>query len=161
VYTFTLNHLEATDTKNNKLDQQLYEINQKTNIVVPIYRFSIDYNYQPDSRKRDNDPTTLRNPASHVYYSAKSMLVPIFYTIFYLLLGTYLYVRSPNENSQRIFIFQKHLKICIWGTTIYFSLLGGYKINQFYFLPNYYISLFLAGFITYVVLSRLTNYKVF
>lgn len=29
VYTFTLNHLEATDTKNNKLDQQLYEINQK------------------------------------------------------------------------------------------------------------------------------------
>ena len=78
----------------------------KTNIVVPIYRFSIDYNYQPDSRKRDNDPTTLRNPASHVYYSAKSMLVPIFYTIFYLLLGTYLYVRSPNENSQRIFIFQ-------------------------------------------------------
>ena len=47
------------------------------------------------------------------------------------------------------------------GTTIYFSLLGGYKINQFYFLPNYYISLFLAGIITYVVLSRLTNYKVF
>ena len=89
------------------------------------------------------------------------MLVPIFYTIFYLLLGTYLYVRSPNENSQRIFIFQKHLKICIWGQPFTFSLLGGYKINQFYFLPNYYISLFLAGIITYVVLSRLTNYKVF
>ena len=161
VYTFTLNHLEATDTKNNKLDQQLYEINQKTNIVVPIYRFSIDYNYQPDSRKRDNDPTTLRNPASHVYYSAKSMLVPIFYTIFYLLLGTYLYMRSPNENNQKIFIFQKHIKIWIWVTSIYFALLGGYKINQFFFLPNYYISLFLAGIITYVVLSRLTNYKVF
>ncbi len=90
------------------------------------------------------------------------MLVPIFYTIFYLLLGTYLYVRSPNENSQRIFIFQKHLKnMYMGGQRFTFSLLGGYKINQFYFLPNYYISLFLAGIITYVVLSRLTNYKVF
>ncbi|ALQ69657.1 ABC transporter permease [Bacillus thuringiensis] len=161
VYTFTLNHLEATNTKNNKLDQQLYEINQKTNIVAPIYRFSINYNYHPEYRKQDNDPTTLRNPASYHYYSAKSMLVPIFYTIFYLLLGTYLYMRSPNENSQKIFIFQKHLKIWIWGTTIYFALLGGYKINQFSFVFNYYIGLFLAGIITYVVLSRLTNYKVF
>lgn len=89
------------------------------------------------------------------------MLVPIFYTIVNLLLGAYLYSRSPNENSQKIFIFQKHLKIWIWGTTIYFSLLGGYKMNQFHFLPSYYISLFLTGIITYVVLSRLTNYKVF
>lgn len=161
VYTFTLNHLETTNTKNNKLDQQLYEINQKTNIVAPIYRFSIDYNYHPEHLEKKDDPTTLRNPVSHKYYSAKSMLVPIFYTIFYLLLGTYLYMRSPNENSQKIFIFQKHLKIWIWGTTIYFALLGGYKMNQFYFLPNYYISLFLAGIITYIVLSRLTNYKVF
>lgn len=161
VYTFTINHLEATNTKNNKLEQQLYEINQKTNIVAPIYNFTIYYHYNPESRKKENDSTTLRNPASHHYYSAKSMLVPIFYTIVYLLLGTYLYKRSPNENSQKIFIFQKHLRICIWGTTIYFALLGGYKLNQFHFLLNYYIALFFAGIITYVVLSRLTNYKVF
>ncbi|HDR7777617.1 TPA: ABC transporter permease subunit [Bacillus tropicus] len=161
VYTFTINHLEATNTKNNKLDQQLYEINNKTNIVAPIYNFTIYYHYNPESRKKENDSTTLRNPASYHYYSAKSMLVPIFYTIVYLLLGTYLYTRSPNENSQKIFIFQKHLRICIWGTTIYFALLGGYKLNQFHFLLNYYICLFLAGIITYVILSRLTNYKVF
>ncbi|ENQ3109658.1 MULTISPECIES: ABC transporter permease [Bacillus] len=161
VYTFTINHLEATNTKNNTLDQQLYEINKKTNIVAPIYNFTIYYHYNPESRKKENDSTTLRNPASYHYYSAKSMLVPIFYTIVYLLLGTYLYTRSPNENSQKIFIFQKHLRICIWGTTIYFALLGGYKLNQFHFLLNYYIALFFAGIITYVVLSRLTNYKVF
>lgn len=29
IYTFTLNHLEATNTKSNKLDQHLYEFNQK------------------------------------------------------------------------------------------------------------------------------------
>ena len=139
----------------------LSEINNKTNIVAPIYNFSIYYDYDPKSREKENDSTTLRDPASYRYYSAKSMLVPIFYTIFYLLLGTYLYKRSPNENSQKIFIFQKHLRIWIWGTTIYFALLGGYKINQFNFLFNYYIGLFLAGIITYVVLSRLTNYKVF
>jgi ABC-type transport system involved in multi-copper enzyme maturation permease subunit len=161
VYTFTINHLESTDPKNYKLHEQLYEINKKTNIVAPIYNFTIYYHYNPESRKKENDSTTLRDPASHTYYSAKSMLVPIFYTIVYLLLGTYLYRRSPNENSQKIFIFQKHLRICIWGTTIYFALLGGYKINQFSFLFNYYIGLFLAGIITYVVLSRLTNYKVF
>ncbi|AJG96521.1 ABC transporter permease subunit [Bacillus tropicus] len=161
VYTFTINHLEATNIKNNKLEQQLYEINKKTNIVAPIYNFTIYYHYNPESRKKENDSTTLRNPASYHYYSAKSMLVPIFYTIVYLLLGTYLYKRSPNENSQKIFIFQKHLRICIWGTTIYFALLGGYKLNQFHFLLNYYIALFFAGIITYVVLSRLTNYKVF
>ncbi|TKI77691.1 ABC transporter permease, partial [Bacillus wiedmannii] len=89
------------------------------------------YDYDPKSRKKENDPNTLRDPVSYRYYSAKSILVPIFYTIFHLLLGAYLYTRSPNENTQKIFIFQKHLKICIWGTTIYFSLLGGYKINQF------------------------------
>ncbi|PGK47051.1 acetoin ABC transporter permease [Bacillus anthracis] len=161
VYTFTINHLEATDTKNYKHYERLYEINQKTNIVSPIYNFTIYYHYNPESRKKENDSTTLRDPASYHYYSAKSMLVPIFYTIVYLLLGTYLYTRSPNENSQKIFIFQKHLRIWIWGTTIYFALLGGYKLNQFHFLLNYYIALFFAGIITYVVLSRLTNYKVF
>ncbi|PFL69256.1 acetoin ABC transporter permease [Bacillus cereus] len=161
VYTFTINHLEATDPKNYKIYEQLYEIDKKTNIVAPIYNFTIYYHYNPESRKKENDSTTLRDPASHTYYLAKSMLVPIFYTIVYLLLGTYLYTRSPNENTQKIFIFQKHLKIWIWGTTVYFALLGGYKINHFSFLPSYYIGLFLTGIITYVVLSRLTNYKVF
>ncbi|MGW6189479.1 ABC transporter permease [Bacillus cereus] len=161
VYTFTINHLHATDTRNNNLYEQLHEINQKTNIVAPIYNYTIRYHYDPKSRKKENDPTTLRDPANHTYYSAKSVLVPIFYTMFYLLLGTYLYTRSPNENAQKVFISQKHLRIWIWGTTIYFALLGGYKINQFNFLLNYYISLLLAGIITYVVLSRLTNYKVF
>ena len=42
------------------------------------------------------------------------------------------------------YLFSKTFKNMYMGTTIYFSLLGGYKINQFYFLPNYYISLFLA-----------------
>lgn len=161
LYNFTINHLNATDTRNENLYQQLYEINQKTNIVAPIYNFTIDYQYDPASRKQENAPTTLGDPASYTYYSAKSMLVPIFYTIFYLLLGAYVYTRSPNENTQKIFIFQKHLRIWIWGTTIYFALLGGYKIHQFSFLLSYYISLFLTGIITYVVLSRLTNYKVF
>ncbi len=161
LYNFTINHLDAQNNRNSHLYESLSEINNKTNIVAPIYNFSIYYDYDPKSRKKENDPNTLRDPASYRYYSAKSILVPIFYTIFYLLLGAYLYTRSPNENTQKIFIFQRHLRIWIWGTTIYFALLGGYKINQFYFLPNYYISLFLAGIITYVVLSRLTNYKVF
>ncbi|MGG0218084.1 ABC-2 transporter permease [Bacillus mycoides] len=161
LYNFTINSLHTTDARNTNLYQQLDEINHKTNIVAPIYNFSIYYQYNPELRKIENDPTTLRNPASYTYYSAKSMLVPILYTIFYLLLGTYLYTRSPNENTQKIFIFQNHLRMWIWGTTIYFALLGGYKINQFSFLFNYYIGLFLAGIITYVVLSRLTNYKVF
>ena len=39
VYTFTLNHLEATDTKNNKLDQQLYEINQKQILLYQYIAF--------------------------------------------------------------------------------------------------------------------------
>ncbi|MGE6846783.1 ABC-2 transporter permease [Bacillus tropicus] len=160
-YTLTMQHLNTIAPKNNDLYQQLYEINQKTNIVAPIYRFSITYDYDPVSRKKEKDPTTLRDPASYQYYSAKSMLVPIFYTIVNLLLGAYLYSRSPNENSQKVFIFQKHLKIWIWGTTIYFALLGGYKMNQFNFLPSYYISFFITGIITYVALSRLTNYKVF
>ncbi|OFD37386.1 ABC transporter permease [Bacillus mycoides] len=161
LYTFTINHLNAIDIKNTNLYEHLYEINQKTNIVAPIDHFSINYHYDPESRKRDNDPTTLRDPASHTYYSAKSMLVPIFYTIFYLLLGTYLYARSPNENGQKIFIFQKQLPIWIWGTTLYFTLLGGYKIYSLNFLFSYYIGMFSAGIITYLILSRLTNYKVF
>ncbi|PEB53179.1 acetoin ABC transporter permease [Bacillus pseudomycoides] len=161
LYNFTINHFDATNNRNSHLYESLSEINKKTNIVAPIYNFSINYYYNPEGRKKEHDPTTLRDPAHHTYYSPKSVLVPIFYTIFYLLLGTYLYKRSPNENCQKIFIFQKHLRIWIWGTTIYFALLGGYKINQFSFLFNYYIGMLFAGIITYFVLSRLTNYKVF
>ncbi|WP_242296048.1 MULTISPECIES: ABC transporter permease subunit [unclassified Bacillus cereus group] len=161
LYTFTTNHLYAANIKNENSYRQLYEINQKTNTAAPISHFSINYYYDPESRKIENNPTALRDPASHIYYSAKSMLVPIFYTLVYLLLGTYLYTRSPNENTQKIFMFQKSLPIWIWGSTIYFALLGGYKINHFNFLPSYYIGLFLTGIITYVILSRLTNYKVF
>ncbi|ENB9401799.1 ABC transporter permease subunit [Bacillus paranthracis] len=161
LYTFTINHLNAMDNTNPNFYKQLYEINQKANIVAPIKHFSITYQYDPESREIENNPTTLRDPAFHIYYSAKSMLVPIFYTIFYLLLGIYLYTRSPNENSQKIFIFQKHLRIWIWGTTLYFALLGGYKIYSLNFLFSYYIGIFAAGIITYFILSRLTNYKVF
>ncbi|HHT7187126.1 TPA: ABC transporter permease subunit [Bacillus cereus] len=160
-YTFTINHLNAIDTKNPNFYKQLYEINQKTNIVSPINHFSITFQYDPESRKSEKNQTVLRDPAFHAYYSAKSMLVPIFYTLFYLLLGTYLYTRSPNENGQKIFIFQKHLRLWIWGTTLYFALLGGYKIYSLNFLFSYYIGIFAAGIITYFILSRLTNYKVF
>ncbi|EMA6341430.1 ABC transporter permease subunit [Bacillus cytotoxicus] len=159
-HSFVINHLNALDYKNPHLYEQLDEINAKTNIVVPIYNFSIHYDYDPKSRQEDDNSTILRDPASYVYYSAKSMLVPIFYTIFYLLLGTFFYKRSPNENNQKIFLFQKHLPIWIGGTTLYFALLGGYKLHQFN-LFSYYIGIFLVGTITYFILSRFTNYKVF
>lgn len=52
-YNLTIQHLDAIAPKNNDLYQQLYEINQKTNIVAPIYRFSITYDYDPVSRKKE------------------------------------------------------------------------------------------------------------
>ncbi|GAB6413213.1 ABC transporter permease subunit [Bacillus luti] len=161
LHNFTTHSLNITYEKDQKLYESILEINAKANIVAPINHFSINYFYNPEKDKEAPDSSLLKGPEFHSYYSAKSMLVPIFYTIFYLLFGTYLYKRAPMENNQRIFISKKHLRIWIWGTTLYFALLGSYKLPLFNFLFNQYTGLCFAGIITYFVLKRLTNYKVF
>jgi len=44
---------------------------------------------------------------------------------------------------------------------LYFALIGGQMLNHFDLLFSYYVGFFLVGTITYFILSRLTNYKVF
>ncbi|MCU5498638.1 ABC-2 transporter permease, partial [Bacillus wiedmannii] len=65
LYNFTINHLNVQNNRNSHLYESLSEINNKTNIVAPIYNFSIYYDYDPKSRKKENDPNTLRDPASY------------------------------------------------------------------------------------------------
>ena len=47
------------------------------------------------------------------------------------------------------------------GTTFYFALIGGQMLKRFDLLFSYYVGFFLFGIVTYFILSRLTNYKVF
>ncbi|WP_242306747.1 ABC transporter permease subunit [Bacillus cereus group sp. BfR-BA-01524] len=161
LYNFTINSLDITYQKDRNLYVSLSEINRKTNIAAPINYFSINYYYNQEKDTEAPDSSLLKGPEFHSYYSAKSMLVPIFYTIFYLLIGTYLYTRSPLENSQKIFISLKHLRIWIWIATIYFALLGSYRLPLFNFLFNQYTGMCFAGIIAYFLLKRLTNYKAF
>lgn len=49
----------------------------------------------------------------------------------------------------------------MWGTTFYFALIGGQMLKRFDLLFSYYVGFFLFGIVTYFILSRLTNYKVF
>lgn len=102
-----------------------------------------------------------RGPTFHSYYSAKIILVPIFYTIFSLLIGMFLYARSPNEHNKKIFLFPKYNSLWMSCTTFYFALIGGQMLKRFDLLFSYYVGFFLFGIVTYFILSRLTNYKVF
>ncbi|MED1411381.1 MULTISPECIES: ABC transporter permease [Bacillus] len=142
--------------------EKIYDFTKKTDISSPILNFSIDYHYDPNSQSYVDSGKVIKiGPTSHRYYSAKVILVSIFYTIFGLLLGTFLYTRSPNENNKKIFIFQKYRSLWIWSATIYAALIGGQMLNSYNLLFSYYIGFFLTGIVTYFVLSRLTNYKVF
>ncbi|MEI4829100.1 ABC transporter permease [Bacillus sp. FJAT-53711] len=160
--SFLITHWNAVDNENHwKTSESLYEFNEKTSISAPINKFTIGYNYDPKNRRTDDTKNTLKGPAFHQYYSAKAMLVPVFYTICCLLLGTFLFTRTRNENHMKIFLFQKHRLLWISGTTLYFALIGGRFSNPFGLLLNYYVGFFLVGSITYFILSRASKYKIF
>ena len=85
-----------------------------------------------ESRKKENDSTTIRRSSIYTYYSAKINISPYFIYNMFTYYLEHIYINDHQMKIVRkIFIFQKHLQIWIWGTTIYFALLGGYKINQF------------------------------
>lgn len=160
IFFFTT-HVDAIDKKNHMKYESLYTIGKKTDISVPIMHFSINYSYHPNSQPTDDNEKIPQGPAYHSYYSAKAILVPLFYTICCLFLGVFLYTRSPNENNKKIFLFQKYRSLWIWSATLYFALIGGQMLNHFDLLFSYYVGFFLVGTITYFILSRLTNYKAF
>ncbi|MFJ8412912.1 ABC transporter permease [Bacillus paramycoides] len=162
LFFLTINADALYEHKNYTRFEKMYDFSKKTNISSPILDFTIDYHYNPNSQSyMDSGKVIMIGPTSHRYYSAKVILVSIFYTIFSLLLGTFLYTRSPNENNKKIFIFHKYRSFWIWSATIYVALIGGQMLNSFNLLFSYYIGFFLAGIVTYFILSRLTNYKVF
>ncbi|HDR7791818.1 TPA: ABC transporter permease [Bacillus luti] len=156
-------HADAIQgNKSYGMSETVYELNKKTNISAPIVNFSIDYNYHPDTQSYEVDGKVIqKGPTSHSYYSAKAILIPIFYTIVCLLIGTFLYTKSPNENNKKIFLFQKYSSLWIWCAILYFALIGGQMLNRFDLLFSYYGGFFIFGIVTYFILSRLTNYKVF
>lgn len=160
---FFMNHTNVLqENKNYAMHEKIYELNKRIDISSSIMNFSIHYNYDPKAQSHEeNGKIIQRGPASHSYYSAKVMLVSIFYTISSLFLGIFLYTRSPNENNKKIFLFQKYQSLWIWGTTLYFAFIGGQILNRFDLLFTYYVGFFSVGIITYFILSRLTNYKVF
>ncbi|MEH7460691.1 ABC transporter permease subunit [Bacillus thuringiensis] len=160
--SFLTTHWNAIDKENYwKRVDTIYELKDKTNISAPINKFTIGYDYDPKHRRTDDTENTLKGPAFHQFYSAKAMLVPVFYAICCLLLGTFLFTRTRNENNMKIFLFQKRRLLWIWGTTLYFALIGGRFSNPFGLLLNYYVGFFLFGSITYFILSRVTKYKIF
>ncbi|HDR4605241.1 MULTISPECIES: ABC transporter permease [Bacillus] len=160
---FFTTHAEAIQgNKSYTTFENIYKFNKKTNISSAILDFSISYNYHPTAQSyEDHGKTIQRGPTFHSYYSAKVILVPIFYTICSLLIGMFLYTRSPNEHNKKIFLFQKYNSLWIWSTIFYFALIGGQMLKRFDLLFSYYVGVFLFGIVTYFILSRLTNYKVF
>ncbi|PEB49214.1 ABC transporter permease [Bacillus thuringiensis] len=156
-------HAEAIhENKSYTSFENVYKFNKKTNISSAILDFSISYNYHPTAQSdEDHGKVIQRGPTFHSYYSAKIILVPIFYTIFSLLIGMFLYARSPNEHNKKIFLFPKYNSLWMWCTTFYFALIGGQMLKRFDLLFSYYVGFFLFGIVTYFILSRLTNYKVF
>lgn len=162
LFFFTIHADAIQGNKSYASSEKIYELNRKTDISGPILNFSINYNYHPSAQSYEEHGKVIqKGPTSHSYYSAKAILVPIFYTIFCLFIGMFLYTRSPNENNKKIFLFQKYRSIWIWSTILYFALIGGQMLKRFDLLFSYYVGFFLVGIVTYFVLSRLTNYKVF
>lgn len=84
LFSFYNAHLNMDTEHSSNKYEAIYHLNQQTEILAPIKNFHIRYNY--DMR---NQPTKKEGPVFYDYSSPKILLVPILYTICFLLLGLF------------------------------------------------------------------------
>lgn len=132
---------------------------EKFTVFSPMIDFQIYFNYDPQSDFKDKTGKRIKEPNFSSIPSLWTLISPILYTLILLPLSTYLYIRSPNEQSGKILLFPKLQKLFIICTVTCFSLLGARLLGGINSLVSYYIGFLGTGVITYLILSRLLKRK--
>ncbi|WP_369902777.1 ABC transporter permease subunit [Bacillus manliponensis] len=145
-----------------KKEQKIASYVNHVYTFAPVDNFYIQYDYHPDVEVDDEgntiSETPTKDPMAHTTIpSAWTLLTPIAYTIILLLLGTWLYMRSPNEQNGKLLLFQGLQKPFMFCTVLCFALLGGRVLSES--LVSYYIGFFIAGIVSYFIFTRLLKMK--
>ncbi|KZE68731.1 hypothetical protein AWM68_00160 [Fictibacillus phosphorivorans] len=140
----------------------LYNINnlERTDIIksITLPMSVIDFNYYVDT-----------SPGNQVNYlnriSFVMLIIPLIYTMFSVLIGTYLFGRTKNENNGRLLVFEKGRRFFTFGVVLCFALtfgmIGGgiFGGHQSPSLIGYYLSAAIGGVLAFFMLKRLINLR--
>ncbi|HDV4623880.1 TPA: ABC transporter permease, partial [Bacillus anthracis] len=100
------------------------------------------------------------NPTERISVpSPWTLLTPFSYIITFLSIATFLYTRTPNEQSGKILLFPNLQKWFIICTVLCFGLLGGRILGGRDALLSYYVGFFLFATISYFIFTRLLKLK--
>ncbi|MDP5274121.1 ABC transporter permease [Chengkuizengella axinellae] len=99
-----------------------------------------------------------------LYIEHYFLVVPILYTIIFLITGLYLYTKSSVEHNGKFLLFPKLNNLFMFGIVLCSGLVGGYFvgiISPYYSIPTnsfiYFIGFILFGCLSYYLTKKLFN----
>ncbi|WNB91389.1 ABC transporter permease subunit [Bacillus sp. NEB1478] len=131
----------------------LGKISELITLPIPILHF---FYYADDSSKG-----MIQNELQAPSYNA--ILVACVYLLITLLIGTWLFSITKNENNGKLLVFERGKRFFICGVVLCFALLGGMfggEIFGSYGEPSYlayYFSAAIGGIISYFILKKFIN----
>ncbi|ENQ3104438.1 ABC-2 family transporter protein [Bacillus sp. 491mf] len=160
---FVFVHTGGATEDRYKIESKTRYYLEQVSIIAPFHEFYISYSYQPemtfdrDGHKISESPTVDPMEKTSIPPVWK-LLNPFVYIILFLPLAIILYKRSPNEQNGKILLFPQLQKWFIGCTVLCFALLAGrtFGISALWI---YYITFLGAGFISYMILTRLLKWK--
>ncbi|MFI8706229.1 ABC-2 transporter permease [Bacillus sp. NPDC077411] len=159
---FVFIHTGESTEDRYKIESKTRYYLEQASIVAPLDDFFISYSYYPKEKFDRNGKISdvpNKNPMEKTWIPPVwELLIPFVYIILFLPLAIILYTRSPNEQNGKILLFPQLQKWFIGCTVLCFALLGGriFGINALWI---YYITFLGAGFISYMILTRLLKWK--
>lgn len=159
---FLFTHIGGSLEDRYQIENKTINYLEQLSIISPLDRFSIQFDYHPENHfdQHGNKITSPNvNPVEYTRIpSTWKLLSPFIYIVLFLPIAINLYMKSPNEHNGKILLFPQLQKWLISCTVLCFALLAGriFGINALWI---YYISFFIAGFISYIILTRLLKWK--
>ncbi|ARX67872.1 MULTISPECIES: ABC-2 transporter permease [Bacillus cereus group] len=161
---FIYSHTQWSVDAMGEIEHHTHEYLQHIGIISPLEYFSITYDYHPietfDDYGNKLPSVSQDNPTERISVpSPWTLLTPFAYIITFLSIATFLYTRTPNEQSGKILLFPNLQKWFIICTVLCFGLLGGRILGGRDALLSYYVGFFLFATISYFIFTRLLKLK--
>ncbi|PFD45901.1 acetoin ABC transporter permease [Bacillus cereus] len=152
-------HTNTPAYTQEKVDSLYTGILEKVNILAPIHRFDIDFDYDP--QRAYTDAAGVRHDEPNFTYipSATKLIGPIANIIILLPLGMYLYTRSPNEQNGNFLLYPNLKKLCMICCVIFIGMFGGMLVGGSHSIWSYYMGFIGTSVVVYLILSRFLKLK--
>lgn len=161
VFPFFALHVDLSEKEYHDVYRKSSIYIENISTLAPLTHFNISYDYDPRREAiKDEDGTIHAGPAYHHIPSAWTLLSPAIYILICLLLGAYLYARSPNEHNGKILLYQRLHVYFLICTSICFGLLGSEVFtDSSKSIPLHYMYFIGFSILTYAILQRMLKHK--